>query len=464
MSPINLTPEQEVQAQRLADLITTRTRDEVLQIARLLASKADTDILGATEFDVRDRVHKIGAQAIETALNERKKGGYKGSSMTCPQCQEAADFKGYCPKTYTSLLNGITLSRPYYHCTHCGHGHFPWDGMLSLTNQRFTLGAREVMTLAGVQESFAKAADRTLVKLAGLTVSESSVERITETAGAKLDELLHAGKVFGDAKAYDWHVDARGKRCAYVSVDWTGIMMQGPGGAKAEGRMVAVGMVFNPLPRSVEKRDAALAMPCNGVRYLSGYYPLEELGLQLRRQATQVGMDSADLWIALTDGGNGLENFIDVNFPCAVKILDIQHPAGRLSDLAKLVDPEAGDALATKWCHIMKHEGGRKIVSELEALDRRRLRHAARDKLVETLNYLQGNLYRMNYPKYLERGWQIATGAVESACKTVINQRLAMGGMRWGEEGSNGVAHLRALYRSDPDQWDSFWAEIATAA
>jgi len=50
-------------------------RREVQDIAELLASKPDHQILGKTEFEVRDRVHKIGAKAIETALNERKKRG-----------------------------------------------------------------------------------------------------------------------------------------------------------------------------------------------------------------------------------------------------------------------------------------------------------------------------------------------------------------------------------------------------
>jgi len=35
-------------------------------------------LLGATEFAIRDRVHKLGAFALETALKERKKGGTKG--------------------------------------------------------------------------------------------------------------------------------------------------------------------------------------------------------------------------------------------------------------------------------------------------------------------------------------------------------------------------------------------------
>jgi hypothetical protein len=42
-----------------------------------LVGKADHELLGATEFEVRDRVHRLGAFALETALNERKKGATK---------------------------------------------------------------------------------------------------------------------------------------------------------------------------------------------------------------------------------------------------------------------------------------------------------------------------------------------------------------------------------------------------
>lgn len=75
MSELKLTPEQEAEAQRLADIIVQKTKVEALQMARLLVSKPDHELLGATEFEIRDRVHKIGAVAIETAVNQRKKGG-----------------------------------------------------------------------------------------------------------------------------------------------------------------------------------------------------------------------------------------------------------------------------------------------------------------------------------------------------------------------------------------------------
>jgi hypothetical protein len=73
-----LTPEQEAQAQRLAELILEKAKEEAVRLARLLVGKADHELLGATEFEVRDRVHRIGAFALQTALNERKKGGTKG--------------------------------------------------------------------------------------------------------------------------------------------------------------------------------------------------------------------------------------------------------------------------------------------------------------------------------------------------------------------------------------------------
>jgi len=78
MSELHLTAEQEAEAARWADLIAEKARQEAIAIARLLASKKDSDILGNTEFEVRKHVHRIGAHAIETALHERKKGGTKG--------------------------------------------------------------------------------------------------------------------------------------------------------------------------------------------------------------------------------------------------------------------------------------------------------------------------------------------------------------------------------------------------
>ncbi len=78
MADLPLTAEQEAEAQRLAAILSRTVQDEVLRLARLLASKPDAQLLGKTEFEVRDRVHDLGARVLETALQERKKGGTTG--------------------------------------------------------------------------------------------------------------------------------------------------------------------------------------------------------------------------------------------------------------------------------------------------------------------------------------------------------------------------------------------------
>lgn len=97
----------------------------------------------------------------------------------------------------------------------------------------------------------------------------------------------------------------------------------------------------------------------------------------------------------------------------------------------------------------------------LEKLDRKPRTEEARIKHDNVLDYLRKNLHCTDYPASLRRGWQIATGAIESGCKTVVTRRLCLGKMGWGEEGSDAVAHLRALNRSDPDEWDGFWRNAA---
>ena len=73
-----LSADQEAEAQRIFQILKATADDDLLALARLLASKKDRDLLGQTEFEVRDRVHQIGAKAIQTALSQRKKGATKG--------------------------------------------------------------------------------------------------------------------------------------------------------------------------------------------------------------------------------------------------------------------------------------------------------------------------------------------------------------------------------------------------
>ncbi len=78
MSSSPLTPEQAEEAQRIYRSLRQAVDSDLRSLAESLASKPDRPLLGPNAFEARGRVHRIGAQAIRTALNERKNGGTEG--------------------------------------------------------------------------------------------------------------------------------------------------------------------------------------------------------------------------------------------------------------------------------------------------------------------------------------------------------------------------------------------------
>ena len=75
---MDLTPQQKDEAQRLYQALQQPFLDEARRLAELLASKPDAQLLGKTEFEVRDAVHRLGTQVLQAALEERKKGATRG--------------------------------------------------------------------------------------------------------------------------------------------------------------------------------------------------------------------------------------------------------------------------------------------------------------------------------------------------------------------------------------------------
>jgi len=387
----------------------------------------------------------------------KKGGGYEKASCVCPSCNQDARCVNVRARWVDSLLGPLEINRHYYHCRACGQGFCPRDRSFQLGKRTLSPAASEVVCITGVQNSFGQSSEVTLKKLCGLKLSESTTQRVTEDAGERLRRLLEENVTFGDDRPWPWQRDARGKRCAYVSLDATGIRQQGPHAERADGRMAYVGMIYNANSEHDDQRPEP-----HSVRYLAGFYDLGELGLQLRRQAAQVGWDEAEQQIALSDGGSGLEEFFRVNFPRAERILDFWHAAEHLTELAQALYVD-DDALRKKreetWRHQLKHEGGLSLVQMLQQLDVSVCSPSQRKAHAECLRYFQNHQHKMDYPRYRANGWQIGSGPVESACKTVVGGRLKQGGMRWREFGSNAVCHLRALYLSHPTGWAKYWKD-----
>jgi hypothetical protein len=317
-----------------------------------------------------------------------------------------------------------------------------------------------------VADSFQKGAEL-LAEAAGIRLGEATVQRTTEAVGERIAAHLGAGRTFGGKQRWGWFPDACGRTVGYIGLDATGVRQQGPGGAKAEGRMAYVGMIFNPRP-DPERVFEGRPKPGESMRarYVSGLYPLAEMGPLLRRQGAQVGLDEAQVWVALSDGGAGLEDFLRENFPrVEAVILDFFHAAEYLGKLAQALHPTdevAAREQAKAWSRILRDEGGEVLIAVLGEWTWPGVKGlpAVRE---EVLGYFRNQAHRMDYPSYEANGWYIGSGAVESACKTVVGQRLKGSGMRWGEEGAHAVCHVRALYRSEPGQWIAFWRRSPAA-
>jgi hypothetical protein len=296
--------------------------------------------------------------------------------------------------------------------------------------------------------------------MTGLKTSASTVQRVTERVGETLAQRRSQEEIIGPEENWNWQKDRELRSVAYVSLDATGVRQQGPHAEKVEGRMAQVAAVFNLSAKPAKKKSQARL---ETVRYVSGLLSLPEIGRQLRRECRSVGVANADVVVALTDGGQGLEDcLLDALGGVAqeiVFVLDFYHVSEHIHEFLKewIPDEARRKPVAAQWCHLLKTKGGRSILDKLQEIDVTKTSAAVRESHRLLTGYLQRNEHRTDYPAYIKRGWQIGSGVIESACKSVVGRRLKGTGMRWRERGTTALCQLRALYRSDPHLWNHYW-------
>lgn len=74
-----LNAEQLAEAELIYERIRGAFDEEARRLAELMASKETRDIFGETEYEIRDRVHALGAEVLAATAEERvKKRGLSG--------------------------------------------------------------------------------------------------------------------------------------------------------------------------------------------------------------------------------------------------------------------------------------------------------------------------------------------------------------------------------------------------
>lgn len=343
----------------------------------------------------------------------------------------------------------MTVRRAYYYCGRCHQGFIPYDDVLGLRDE-ISPGLMPLVCLAGTLAPFADAAEDVLQRFAGVRVSASTVLRCTEAHGERLRAQQKEGQMVQPIQVESkWTAPREGNEpAAYVGLDAFSVPMQGVQASKAEHRMLYTALLYTPAKEHT--------------RYLVDF-ELDGLAEQVRSQARAVGVEHVSDLIAVTDGGNGLEEALQRHLAeNLTTILDWYHAAEHVCAFAKAWHVDDEEARA-QWQHeakgILHEQGGEALLAYLRRLELPPGTSATvRDELRKLIGYFENNRHRTDYPTYRRKGWDIGSGPTEAGCK-IIGERLKGSGMRWVEDGAATVAALRALYVSSSKLWDGFWAQ-----
>jgi hypothetical protein len=348
----------------------------------------------------------------------------------------------------------MRIQRAYYRCSRCKQSFIPYDEVVGLVDE-ISPGLMPLVCLAGTLAPFADAANDILKRFSGVRLSASTVLRSTEGEGERLRAQLKEGRMVEPIQAEPKWTAPRenGQPAAYVGLDAFSVPMQGVEASKAEHRMMYTALLYTPQKEHT--------------RYLVDF-ELDALAEQVRSQAKAVGISQVSELIAVTDGGNGLEEALERNLADNLTtILDWYHAAEHICDFAKAWharDDEARAEWQAEAKGILYEQGGEALLTHLKAIAMPpRTSAEVKEELRKVIGYFENNRHRTDYPTYRQKGWDIGSGPTEAGCK-IIGERLKGSGMRWVEDGAATVAALRALYVSGSKLWDGFWSQPRRAA
>ena len=149
-------------------------------------------------------------------------------------------------------------------------------------------------------------------------------------------------------------------------------------------------------------------------------------------------------------------------------LIDYIHVSGYIGKAAAALHP--GDpAAAGQWAdgQLLRvlHGRAKAVAATLASVARKtrahpRTRHLDLTDVDKAVTYLENNREHMRYDKALEKGWPIATGMIEGACRFVIEDRFGITGARWSPDGAEVILKLRAVVvNGDLDDYMSYYRQ-----
>ncbi|MHA2303682.1 MAG: ISKra4 family transposase [Candidatus Thorarchaeota archaeon] len=432
---------------KISEKIANEIMSEIHEVVKDFVSDTIADRRSVSFEDIETRVSELkerfGKRLSEGAL-EAIGSGHVGQRIAC-RCGGVLEYQSNRRWILISLNGKVEVYRAYYYCESCKSGLAPLDKQLGLEGKHHSIGVRKKVALEASSEPFAETSKR-LKELIGIQISskESQLEseELGQEVGIQEDELVES--FWSEQVDIEPEVTARR---FYITADGT-IVSTDEG-----GKEVKIGSVYE-TPQTMN----GLA---NDIRYTGGFHNSEHFGKKLYVLALRRGLGTAGEVIFIGDGARWIWNLAKHHFPEAVQIVDFYHSAERLWSLGRCIYGE-GTKACKDWVrkrikHLLKGKVELVISSlcELDSPD-------STEEIGDNITYFTNNKERMRYDQYRRRGYHIGSGAVESACKHVVGQRLKQAGMRWSVQGADAILQLRILWKNG--EWSRFWNDRKMAA
>jgi hypothetical protein len=413
-----------------------------------------------------ERVLKAGRDLLAIWLGQLASAAGP-RTPACPQCGVHtlnAVRRRRKPRMVNSRCGTVRIARMRLSCRGCGHSWLPLQAILGLAaKQRTSGGLQHWEALLGGLTTFAEAA-QLLETFAGVAVGIETLRTHAEAAGTELE---------GDQRAAMAHVQAAHEPPAqYAPVTDSQTLVVETDGVMARYR-------DRHLDGTLIKGDwheiklglvgAWQAGELVDVSYVAARETATNFAPRLGTEAARRGALDIVGWrgqdhdgggeeailrrvVILGDGARWIWDHVAASFGSErVEVLDWYHCCQHLWAVANAVHG-AETPQAEAWAVHAKDVIWQNSPDDLLHLLANC--RATTDEATKTLDtergYFRSNAERMRYSSYRDHGLPVGSGAVESAAKHLVQQRMKRAGMRWSELGARAILHLRcALLNHD---------------
>lgn len=169
--------------------------------------------------------------------------------------------------------------------------------------------------------------------------------------------------------------------------------------------------------------------------------------------------------LAIGDGGGGLKEAFEEHFAQVSYLLDWRHlEEEHLQETAQKLGI-SDKKMSHRWARVRMERIAKgeaiEVLGELQSSHMERQANESEEsegteRLGRLVKYIEKFIYCMDYDKWREEGWPIASSEVESLHKRLIQKRMKLNGACWREENLDPMLALRTV-SMNPGWWDEFW-------